>query len=158
MLVSACLLGLNTKYNGCHNLMDDVVTLKNKLPLIPVCPEQLGGLCTPRSSAEIRGGDGLDVLAGRAQVLTNDGEDRTESFLRGAYEVLRLAKVLEVSTALLKARSPSCGNCRIYDGSFSGSTRDGSGVTAALLKSDGIAVFNETQLDELLLYLEGGSC
>lgn len=86
--------------------------------LIPVCPEQLGGLSTPRSNAEIVGGTGIDVLEGKAKVMKEDGAEVTEHFPRGAYEVLNIAKKLQVKKAVLKARSPSCGIRKIYDGTF----------------------------------------
>jgi uncharacterized protein YbbK (DUF523 family) len=154
ILVSACLLGLNTKYDGGHSLNEKVCSLSNLVPLVPVCPEQLGGLATPRPRAEIQGGDGYDVLSGRAHVLTDTGTDSTEAFLRGARETVKLASAVSAEAALLKARSPSCGNCRIFDGSFSGATHDGAGVTAALLLQNGIPVFSEEQLESLEKFLE----
>jgi uncharacterized protein YbbK (DUF523 family) len=154
ILVSACLLGLNTKYDGGHSFSEKVCSLSALVPLVPVCPEQLGGLATPRQRAEIQGGDGCDVLSGRAHVLTETGTDNTEAFLRGAGETVKLAFVLRAQAALLKERSPSCGNCRIFDGSFSGTTRDGAGVTAARLQQNGIPVFNEEQLESLEKFLD----
>ena len=154
LLVSACLLGLNTRYDGGHNQRDKVCSLSALVPLVPVCPEQLGGLSTPRPAVEIRGGVGHDVLAGRACVLTEAGTDKTEAFLRGALETGKLASVVSARAALLKAFSPSCGNCRIYDGTFSAAKRDGAGVTAALLMQKGIPVFNEEQLESLKKFLE----
>jgi uncharacterized protein YbbK (DUF523 family) len=153
LLISACLLGLNTKYNGGHNFCPEILSYGKKGVLIPCCPEQLGGLTTPRPAVEIQGGDGLDVLAGKAKVCTRDGDDRTEAFLRGAQETLLLANRLGIKAALLKARSPSCGNDGIYDGSFSGQVKTGTGVTAALLRETGIPVFNEEQLSELKKFL-----
>jgi len=154
LLVSSCLLGVNAKYNGSSNRCPEVLTLAARVPLVPVCPEQLGGLATPRPAAEILGGDGSGVLAGKARVLTACGEDRSGAFIRGAKESLFLAKTLGVKAALLKARSPSCGNEEIYDGSFKGCTQKGAGVTAAMLAAAGIRVFNETQLDDLIAYLD----
>ncbi len=153
LLVSACLLGLKTKYNGGHNYFPEILALGKEVPLVPCCPEQLGGLATPRPAAEIQGGCGIDVLAGRAKVCTLSGEDRTEAFLRGARETLLLANTLGIKGALLKARSPSCGNEQIYDGSFSGQTKDGAGVATALLQEKGVHVFNEEQLSELNKFL-----
>ncbi len=153
ILVSTCLLGLNTKYDGGHNFSQSVVILGKSIQFTPVCPEQLGGLPTPRPPAEIQGGGGCDVLAGEASVVTRAGSDNTEAFLRGARETLKLAAATGVVAALLKSYSPSCGNCRVYDGSFSGTKRDGAGVAAALLIKNGIPVFNEQQLDDLKEFL-----
>ncbi len=106
-LVSACLLGLRTRYDGASKA---VPWLERKAKhLVPVCPEQLGGLPTPRPPAEIVGGDGLAVLEGQARVINAQGEDVTSAFVRGAEEVLRLAKLLKPTGIILKARSPSCG-------------------------------------------------
>jgi uncharacterized protein YbbK (DUF523 family) len=103
--------------------------------------------------AEIQGGDGGDVLAGRSRVITQDGRDCTEEFLCGARETLKTVMASGVLAALFKARSPSCGNCGIYDGSFNGITRDGAGVAAAMLLAKGIPVFNEEQLESLEQFL-----
>jgi len=140
MIVSACLIGVKCRYDGSDALNDWVIELSNRFKLIPVCPEQLGGLPTPRKCCEIVGGDGFDVLKGNARVLSEDGIDLTERFLRGAYETLRIAKTLNVERAILKDLSPSCGVECIYDGTFSGKVRRGVGVTTALLIMNGIEV------------------
>ncbi len=125
-LVSACLVGLCTRYDGQVKTTSDYPAPMHTMAWIPVCPEQLGGLPTPREAAEIIGGDGADVLAGTAQVLTKSGLDVTAEFIRGARQVLHIAQLQNSSTAFLKARSPSCAvHGRI-------------GVTAALLQSAGI--------------------
>lgn len=142
-LVSACLLGVNCKYNGGNNFRPQIAELVKKGHVIPVCPEQLGGLPTPRRPAEIVGGAGEDVVAGRARVITDRGEEVTPSFVRGAREVLELAKKAGVTEAILKERSPSCGCHAIYDGTFSRSVKLGKGVTAALLEKHGINVISE---------------
>lgn len=127
-LVSACLLGLCTRYD-CKTRQDQFdVTLVEEYQLIPVCPEQLGGLPTPRPAADIAGGDGHDVLLGKAKVLSREGEDFTKEFIKGAQQVLTIAKMLNCQTALLKARSPSC------------AVNGTAGVTAALLKENNIEV------------------
>lgn len=144
--MSACLLGVNCKYNGMNNLNSDVIKLLSEERLIPVCPEQLGGCPTPRPPVEIICGDGRDVLDGKGRVISKNGEDVTQNFIRGANEVLKLAKTLGIKKAILKERSPSCGICSIFDGTFSGKTRSGSGVTAQLLKSNGITVISEEDL------------
>lgn len=138
ILVSACLLGLRCRYDGAHNFTPEVVERVGACCLIPVCPEQLGGLPTPRPAAEVVGGDGGDVLAGHARVVNCQGQDVTEAFLRGAREVLRVARVLRAEEAWLKGGSPSCGVSCIHDGTFSHRKRPGAGVTAALLAREGI--------------------
>jgi uncharacterized protein YbbK (DUF523 family) len=153
LLVSACLLGLNTSYNGGNNFCPDLAALQEKAVLVPVCPEQLGGLPTPRPPAEIICADGYDVLSGQAQVLTDSGDNRTAAYLRGARETRCLAETVAAGAALFKARSPSCGNRQIYDGSFRKELRCGPGVAAALLLVSGLPVFNEEEIDALLIWL-----
>ena len=139
VLVSACLLGVSCKYDGGHNRREQVAALKDRFQLIPVCPEQLGGLPTPRIPSEVRGG----------RVFAKDGADVTENFERGAREALRLAQLFGCRCAVLKARSPSCGSGIIYDGSFFGTKMEGDGVTAALLKKQGIRVYTEDEVIRL---------
>lgn len=127
---SACLIGLNTRYDGKHALDPFVHRLFCEGEIIPFCPEQLGGLGTPRGRAEIAGGSGEDVLDGRAAVLLDDGTDVTEHFLRGAAEVVKAARDLRLKRIYLKARSPSCGVGLIY---IEGRLTDGNGVCAAAL-------------------------
>ena len=115
--------------------------------LIPVCPEQLGGLSTPRPPAEIVGGDGADVLNGCASVITVEGEDKTREFLDGAHQTLEIAKSQNAAHAVLKSRSPSCGCGRIYNGTFTGELGDGDGVTASLLRRHGIQVMTEADIE-----------
>jgi uncharacterized protein YbbK (DUF523 family) len=140
ILVSACLCGTNCKYSGGNNLNSEVLQLLAEGKAIPVCPEQLGGLTTPRPTAEISGGTGADVLEGRAEVLTSSGADVTDNFTRGAREALSIAKAAGAREAILKAKSPSCGCGLIYDGTFSGRLVEGNGVTAELLIRNGIIV------------------
>jgi uncharacterized protein YbbK (DUF523 family) len=145
-LISACLLGINCKYNGKNNLENlgsDIYKEFLHGKLIPVCPEQLGGLTTPRLRAQIQNGDGFDVLNNKAQVITEEGQNITKQFIRGAQEALKIAQTLNIKEAILKQRSPSCGCGKIYDGSFSGKLIDGDGVTAALLKQYSIRVISE---------------
>ena len=142
-LVSACLAGANTRFDGTAHLDPEIIRLVQEGRAIPVCPEQLGGLSTPRPPSEITDGDGCDVLAGRARVITKEGQDVTEAFLKGAHETLSLARKWQVGGAIFKARSPSCGSNDIYDGNFQGRLRPGQGVTAALLKQAGLPVFCE---------------
>lgn len=154
LLVSACLLGLNTTYRGGNNFCPDLSSIREKAVLAPVCPEQLGGLPTPRPPAEITGADGYGVLKGKASVLTASGEDRTAEYLRGACETRRLAGMVSAAAVLFKARSPSCGNRHIYDGSFSKKLRCGPGVAAAALLALGLPVFNEEETVALMAWLE----
>ena len=139
IIVSACLLGLNCRYGGDGCADARVLALAKEHELVPVCPEQLGGLATPREPNEILGG----------RVVDRRGRDSTENFERGAGEVLKLAKLLGCQAAVLKERSPSCGSSLIYDGSFSGRRIPGAGVTADLLMSNGLLVTSEERLSEL---------
>ncbi|MBZ4663401.1 MAG: hypothetical protein JG776_1103 [Caloramator sp.] len=147
ILVSACLLGVCCKYNGGDNKNQKVVDLVKKYNLIPVCPEQLGGLSTPRKPAEITAEDAKKVLDGIGKVVNVCGEDVTENFIKGAYETLKLAKLYDVKIAILKSKSPSCGCGFIYDGSFSGKLKSGNGVTTELLIQNGIKVYTEDVID-----------
>ncbi|WP_040330188.1 DUF523 domain-containing protein [Clostridium ihumii] len=151
ILVSACLCGVNCKYNGENNLDERVLKLLQEGKAIPVCPEQLGGQETPRLAHEIVDGDGELVLKGEAKILSPDGkEDVTKEFVKGATETLNIAKNIGAQYAILKARSPSCGFGKIYDGTFSGNKIDGNGVTAELLHKNGIKIFTEENLEEFL--------
>jgi len=126
IIVSACLLGEKCKYNGGDNLCP---FLKESLsfPLLPLCPEVLGELPVPRPPAEIVGGNGYDVLEGRARVINIEGQDVTSAFLRGARETLRQAQEHKAHLAILKEKSPSCGCRYIYDGTFTNTLRPGPG-------------------------------
>lgn len=139
ILVSACLLGVNCRYNAVRAENEAVKALMERHTLIPVCPEQLGGLPTPRFPAERRG----------SGVFMDDGADVTASFAAGAAEALRIARLYGCEYAVLKERSPSCGSGFIYDGSFTGTLTPGDGVTAALLKANGVTVLGETGIDKL---------
>lgn len=144
-LISACLCGINCKYNGGNNLNPYFLELLADGELIPVCPEQLGGLPTPRSASEISGGTGKDVIAASALVINRNGLDVTCPFLKGAEETLSLAIHASVDGAILKSGSPSCGSGSIYDGTFTHKMIEGDGVTAAMLKQHGIPVCNEQE-------------
>jgi uncharacterized protein YbbK (DUF523 family) len=142
-IVSACLLGVACRYDGKSKPDSRVIFLLQQGKAIPVCPEQLGGLPTPRVPAERQG----DL------VITRDGQDVTLQFRRGAEEVVRIAKLAGCRRAILKARSPSCGQGQIYDGSFSGVLTEGEGVCAALCRENGIQVVTEdTPID---MWVEG---
>ena len=135
LLVSACLLGLCCRYDGGSKPCQAVIDLRDQHQLIPVCPEQLGGLPTPRPPAEIRAG----------RVISAQGVDVTDAYRRGAEETLRLGALLGAQGAVLKARSPSCGKGQVYDGSFSGTLTAGDGITAGLLRARGIPVWTEEE-------------
>ena len=137
VLVSACLMGLATRYDGNHSAIDSLPLQDGEIP-IPVCPEQAGGLATPREPAEIENGAGEDVLSGAAKVVTiRDGIDVTDNFIRGAQEALKTAGIYGCKRAILKSKSPSCGYGSIYR---KGELTPGNGVTAALLEQNGIEV------------------
>ena len=136
ILISACLLGVKCRYDGGSKPCPAALALAGTHELIPVCPEQLGGLPTPRMPSEIRDG----------QVIRRDGVSVDEAYRRGAAEAARLAKLFSCELAVLKARSPSCGSGCIYDGSFTGILIPGDGVTAALLKQQGLQVITEEEL------------
>ncbi|AXA68467.1 DUF523 domain-containing protein [Pseudomonas oryzihabitans] len=161
ILVSRCLLGHRVRYDGgAHGPFDLLAVWQAQGRVVPLCPEVAGGLPTPRPPAEIPGGQGGAVLDGRLPVVTDSGEDVTLAFIAGADAALELIARHGIRLAVLKARSPSCGNVENYDGSFSGTRVAGEGVTAAALKRAGVAVFNETELQEaqrLLAALEGNA-
>jgi len=135
-LCSACLLGVKCRYDGKCKPNEKVLALSKKEVLIPICPEQFGGLPTPREPSEQRG----------KEVITKSGKSVTDNFQNGAEEVLKLAKLYNVKEVILKQRSPSCGSGQIYDGTFSGTIIEGDGVTTALLKRNGIKVISEEDL------------
>ena len=148
-LCSACLLGVNCRYDGGNKLNGKVIELAKTEVLIPVCPEQLGGLPTPRESAGIYNGSGNDVVNGKAYVLTiNRGVDVTKYFTKGAEEVLKLAKFYDITEVILKQKSPSCGCGKTWqlNDDLVNRVVDGDGVTAALLKSNGIKIMSEDDL------------
>ena len=118
----------------------------NSETLMPVCPEQLGGLKTPRAPQEIQGGTGEDVLNRKCKVININGEDVTQEFINGAEETLKIVRLFHIEEFIGKSKSPSCGCGQIYDGTFSRKLIDGDGVTTALLKRDGISVITEEDL------------
>lgn len=122
----------------------------NTIDFYPVCPEQLGGLTTPRIPAEIIGGDGKDVWANKAKVMSKEGKDVTNMFKKGAQEVLHFAKKQQINVFLLKENSPSCGLQTIYSGNFDNTKKPGAGTTTSLLIQNGIKVFSESQIKEYL--------
>jgi len=157
-MVSGCLLGIGCRYDGGTCASPGLIRFASSANLIPICPEQLGGLSTPRPSANIAGGDGDDVLSGCARVVNKEGENVTDAYKRGAEESLRLARLMGAGIALLRESSPSCGLSTPYCESKTGFGR---GVTAALLHSSGIRVFGvlpeeDFPLLDLLELIRGG--
>ncbi len=140
LLISACLMGYATRYDGRDNLVQDIDELINLVQLIPICPEVQGGLPTPRPPCEQRG----------STIISNRGEEMTEYFERGAQEALGIAKRFSCQMALLKERSPSCGSNGIYDGTFTKTVIPGKGVCARVLEESGIRVYGESEIGQLL--------
>ena len=140
ILVSACLLGVDCRYDGKNGRNEGVIALMRDYNLIPVCPEQLGGLMTPREPAEIKVGN---------TVITQSGKDVTANFKQGAAETLKIARLYGCKRAVLKERSPSCGHGTIYDGTFRGKKIAGSGITARYLEDNAIAVKGESEIASL---------
>ena len=139
LLVSACLLGENCKYSGGNNYSPAVAALAEKYELIPVCPEQMGGLPTPRVPSE-RAGD---------RVLNREGTDVTDAFRLGAEKALEIALAHGIKRAVLQERSPSCGCGTVYDGTFSGTLIPGDGVTTELLREHGVEVYGSSRPERL---------
>ncbi|PYE42400.1 DUF523 domain-containing protein [Paenibacillus barcinonensis] len=152
-LVSSCLAGVACRYNGTASLDEKIQELVEQEQAKMVCPELLGGFSTPREPAEIVGGTGADVLAGRAKVIEQGGADVTDLYIKGAYQTLEWARKLGVSCVVLKEFSPSCGTKMIYDGHFANQKVAGEGVTAALLRQEGYRVISEHELMEQLQQL-----
>ena len=140
ILISACLVGENCKYNGKNNLNSNIESLLDQYDLIPFCPEVEGGLEIPRNPSEIKGDS----------VFMNDGKDVTYEYNKGAKKALMLCLYLNIKIAVLKENSPSCGTHHIYDGSFKNKLIDGTGITARLLKENGIEVYSEEEIDLLI--------
>ncbi len=136
ILVSACLAGMKCRWDGGARPSKKIIDLIKQGEAIPICPEQLGGLTTPRTPAEQKG----------KKVFTKDGKDVTVEFEKGAEETLKLAQLFNCKKAILKSKSPSCGSKKIFDGTFSGKLIDGKGVTADLLEKNGIKVIDENDL------------
>ncbi len=139
-IASACLVGEKCRYDGQAATDAHVMLMYQQGKVVPVCPEVLAGLSAPRSPCEILGGQGSDVLLGKAIVKDKCGIDQTAAFITGAERALKFAQSHNAKRAYLKSKSPSCGCGIIYDGSFSGKLCEGDGVTTALFKQNGIQV------------------
>ncbi|AAZ55249.1 DUF523 domain-containing protein [Thermobifida fusca] len=151
ILVSACLLGRAVRFDGRAKTINHeiVARWRDEGRLVPFCPEVVGGLPVPRPPAEIEGAQGARaVLAGQARIRTRDGRDVTAFFLHGAQAALRAAQEHGVRLAVLKEKSPSCGVHQVFDGSFTGTTVPGMGLTTLLLRDHGIDVFTEHELPQ----------
>ena len=140
LIISACLIGQNCKYNGGNNKLRRLDELKNKYNLIPICPEELGGLPTPRNPSEICG----------EKVISSVDDDVTDNFIKGAKIALKTAIENDCKIALLKERSPSCASNYIYDGNFCGKVIKGMGITAKLFKENNIKIYSEEQIKDLI--------
>lgn len=142
ILVSACLLGINCRYDGKEKPNEEVQKLLKQegIHLIPICPEQLGGLPTPRVPSEVNA---------ERKVYTKDGRDVTKEYQRGAEAALKFAELYGCREAILKERSPSCGLGKIYDGTFTGSLTEGNGITAELLSRHGIRIMGESEVKNI---------
>jgi len=144
IIVSACLLGIDCRYDGGNCLSKAVAALIGRVALIPVCPELLGGLSTPRPPAGIAKGSGIDVIEGKSRVLTVKGEDDvTSQFIKGARESLKIAQLLGVKKAIFKEESPSCG---VHFIRRNDTRVPGSGVTTALFLNEGLDVIGEEEI------------
>lgn len=146
IIISACLCGVDCKYNGSNNYNEKAYELFKEGNALLVCPEQLGGLPTPRHPAEICKGTARDVLNGSGKILNDHGEDMTNYFVRGAEETLKIANAANCKKAILKSKSPSCGCGRIYNGKFQNILVEGNGATAQLLLDNGIDVITEEDI------------
>lgn len=140
ILVSACLLGVNCKYNGLNNLNHSICKLSEKFDLIPICPEVDGGLDVPRCPSEIKDG----------KVFMNNGNDVTSFFQKGAKTALDKAKGNNIKYAIMKEKSPSCGLRLIYDGSFSNKLINGNGICTKMLLENNIKVYSENEVNLFL--------
>ncbi|KMN40782.1 MULTISPECIES: DUF523 domain-containing protein [Lysinibacillus] len=148
ILISACLAGLNVRYNGTNSLDEKIQKLVLENKAVTVCPELMGGFSTPREPAEIVGGNGQDVLDGNATVVESSGRDVTDLYLKGAYAALQKALEVGATHVILKEYSPSCGSTKIYNGAFNGTKLAGEGVTTALLRRNNIVVLSEENFFE----------
>ena len=145
MIISACLCGCDCKYNGKNNKNESCVELLKRGKAVLVCPEQLGGMTTPRVPSEILKNDG------KISVISKEGKDVSKEFKKGAKEALKIAKLVDAKVAILKNGSPSCGSKNIYDGTFSNNKIEGKGITAKLFMENEIEVFSEDEAHKFLL-------
>ena len=144
ILISPCLIGIRTRWDESCDEIEELINLVKSGQAVFLCPEQLGGLTTPREPSETEPGNTAeDVLKGNAKVLSITGKDVTKQFVVGAQRILKFCQEMGVEIAILKSESPSCGSKRTYDGTFTGTIIPGKGITAELLEQNGIKVYNE---------------
>ncbi len=141
-IVSACLAGVKCRYDGNDSRMDQIAEMVERGIALPLCPEMLGGLLSPRDCCEIITGE-----KGNERVITEEGADMTASFISGAEKTCRIAGIIGAHSAILKFRSPSCGYGMIYDGTFTGTKIEGKGIAAAMLEKSGIKIITENQIE-----------
>jgi len=146
ILISACLLGKNCRYNGGHSQLTELEEID--VEWIPVCPEELGGLGTPRPSAEMQE-NAETILNGKGKIITNKGKNVTSEFIQGAEKSLQLGLEAEVKIAVLKSKSPSCGIGKIYDGSFTKTLKTGEGIFAHLCHENDIECFSSDNINQI---------
>ncbi|MCK4521065.1 MAG: DUF523 domain-containing protein [Nanoarchaeota archaeon] len=152
IVVSACLAGINCNYKGESKPNEKIISLIKEGKAIPICPEQLGGLTTPRSGARILSGKGEDILDGNSELITDNGGNVTKEYIKGAEETLRILKMFDCNTVILKQGSPSCGNGKTQGGESERKLVEGDGVTISLLKRNGIKVYSEEDLEDNELF------
>ncbi|MCD4786050.1 MAG: DUF523 domain-containing protein [Candidatus Eremiobacteraeota bacterium] len=148
IVVSACLAGRNCRFDKGSHPMQEIMEMVEEGKAILVCPEQLGGLPTPRPPSEIQKGDGDDVLDGKSRIVNVKGQDVTNNFIKGAFESYRIVMESGAKKAILKSRSPACGVGQIYDGSFTGSLKKGNGIASALFIRSGFKVISDEEFQE----------
>lgn len=146
ILVSACLAGINCRFDGKNKLNKKIKKMLEEGKAVCVCPEELGGLSTPRLPSEMIDGSGEDVLEEKARVINEEGADVTKNFIEGSRRALEIAKKYKIKKAILMSKSTACGKGRIYDGTFSGKLKEGDGVTCALLMKNKIKVITENDI------------
>src|SRR5690349_2674602 len=142
--VSACLAGESCTFRGGHHVLSKIKEMVENEKAVMICPEVLAGLSIPRDPCEIRNG----------KVYSNQGKEETKAYYHGAYKALEILKEKHIKVVLLKSKSPSCGQGKIYDGSFNHTLIDGDGIAVQVFKKHGIRVFNENELETFFEYLE----
>jgi len=150
IIVSACLSGVKCRYDGQSRDNECVKKLVGQRKAIPLCPEVLGGRPVPREPVEITGGTAEDVFSGKAVIRDKNGADVTTDVMKGVAEVLAAVRRLNIDTVVLKTKSPTCGCGQVYDGTFSGKLIDGDGILTAALIKEGIKVYTEESINEIL--------
>lgn len=148
IVVSACLAGRDCRFDGRSRPMQEIIKMAEEGKAIPICPEQLGGLPTPRHPSEIQNGDGDDILDRKSRIINEKGQDVTDRYIKGAFESFRIAMESGAKKAILKARSPACGVGQIHDGSFTGTLKKGNGIASALFIRSGFKVISDEEFQK----------